>query len=582
MASQAVVQMTQEWLQSSLNVRVPFAWLEACVEWLQEEAGDRRRLSQQHINQQVFEQWLLTDLKDLAYAVLPEGLSQSHKTQLNGTFCVQVDSSRDISQPAYSQLQQLRGTECSNDNVSDATQITQKPWERKPTRMLLLQVTDGVQNLEAMEYQPIPLLNTTLRPGVKLQLQGQIICRLGMLLLGPGNVKVLGGEVEDLAERNKQERILCQALGLPEEQQEEEVREVVPPLNQAQGDVANQEEQDFDLDDLELLASLEAHEEQEVVERVPVRPIQDSGYRTLTQTSGNSVGRNLSSSSSSEASMHSFASGLNSYPSGHRGNEQEQSNQQSLDLDDDLPDEDLFNLALDVVDVVDVPVSQGGATIQNTFPSAPLCETPTEQDRLDVEDMDFSSAGIESYGEQAQVSESGQVTGNETANKANDVQDESNALNTAIANTDQLDDISLSSPPFTYLCLLDKISTPTCITIKAFIVTLLGKLSGSEGLWRISATLSDGSGYLDATLSDRVLVGLLGCTVAEKGEMKRDPARRAQLDASMRRCQEELVDMCCLMTVEVGSGGGGAVVTQAEPVTEWVHCELERRVRDRK
>lgn len=40
------------------------------------------------------------------------------------------------------------------------------------------------------------------RPGVKLQLQGQMVCRLGMLLLGPSNVKVLGGEVEDLVERN--------------------------------------------------------------------------------------------------------------------------------------------------------------------------------------------------------------------------------------------------------------------------------------------------------------------------------------------------------------------------------------------
>lgn len=37
---------------------------------------------------------------------------------------------------------------------------------------------------------------------MKLQLQGQMVCRLGMLLLGPSNVKVLGGEVEDLVERN--------------------------------------------------------------------------------------------------------------------------------------------------------------------------------------------------------------------------------------------------------------------------------------------------------------------------------------------------------------------------------------------
>lgn len=44
----------------------------------------------------------------------------------------------------------------------------------------------------------------TLRPGVKLQLRGQMVCRLGALLLGPSNVKVLGGEVEDLVDRNNQ------------------------------------------------------------------------------------------------------------------------------------------------------------------------------------------------------------------------------------------------------------------------------------------------------------------------------------------------------------------------------------------
>lgn len=50
---QAVVHNTQTWLQSSWHIQVPFAWLEACVEWLQEEAGGAGRLSQQQINQQV-------------------------------------------------------------------------------------------------------------------------------------------------------------------------------------------------------------------------------------------------------------------------------------------------------------------------------------------------------------------------------------------------------------------------------------------------------------------------------------------------------------------------------------------------
>lgn len=53
MSPQAMVQVTQAWLQSSWHVRVPVTWLEACVEWLQEEAGGVGRLTQQQINQQV-------------------------------------------------------------------------------------------------------------------------------------------------------------------------------------------------------------------------------------------------------------------------------------------------------------------------------------------------------------------------------------------------------------------------------------------------------------------------------------------------------------------------------------------------
>lgn len=47
---------------------------------------------------------------------------------------------------------------------------------------------------------------------MKLQLQGQMVCRLGVLLLGPSNVKVLGGEVEDLVGRNNQVwvSVICQ------------------------------------------------------------------------------------------------------------------------------------------------------------------------------------------------------------------------------------------------------------------------------------------------------------------------------------------------------------------------------------
>lgn len=145
--------------------------------------------------------------------------------------------------------------------------------------------------------------------------------------------------------------------------------------------------------------------------------------------------------------------------------------------------------------------------------------------------------------------------------------------------------LTLASPPFTYLHLLEKAtSQPGFVSaefrLKAFIMTLLGKLSSSGGSWSMAATISDGTGYLDVELSDDVLTGLLGFSVAEKEALKRQPDRKAELSAGMRRCQEELVDMCCVMTVLVkGCGGGKAVVTRAEPVSERMLRELERRVK---
>ncbi len=63
--------------------------------------------------------------------------------------------------------------------------------------------------------------------------------------------------------------------------------------------LGNQEVEDLELDDAELLASLDVQED---VERVQVRPVRDSGYGTLSETS------TQSSRSSSVRSLVSTAS----------------------------------------------------------------------------------------------------------------------------------------------------------------------------------------------------------------------------------------------------------------------------------
>ncbi|XP_041855054.1 recQ-mediated genome instability protein 1 [Melanotaenia boesemani] len=688
----SVVRAAQAWLLSSWHVQVPFAWLDACVDWLQAEAGGAARLPQQQINQQVLDQWLLTDLRDLDHPVLPEGLAQAQKTELSGTFCVQVDSFLDISQPAYGQLQKWRGTDCMNDEVSAVTQTSQKPWEVKPTRMLLLQVTDGVQSLEAMEYQTIPALSAALRPGAKLQLQGQMVCRLGVLLLGPSNVKVLGGEVEDLVDRNNKGRVLCRTLGLPEEQQQEGEEAAAPQQE-------NQEMEDLEVNDAELLASLEAQGDAD-------------GFGALQ---GTSTVSSISSSISSHISIRgetSHRGGLNQSNRGgsveghHSSGDRENSghvvfvppdvfNQDIREdnMTEDFPDEEFDDLPLDELDSViflesenltshsdsrhkNTPqnsirnignprhmdtgpkpqathfephaLSNSGSRNSRSNPqkrdyqgctrdaSSPLITASSksslpstalershglkfasndEKDFIDddmdclFQEVDASRVQTERSGGMVQLHvEEGPSRARESPVSKTEAsssscrpktvssiyQEKCYSSNTSDLNrvasdqtSSRVPDVSLTSPPFTYLCLLEELmSKPhfhtTEIQVKAFIVTLLGKLSSNNGVWRVCATISDGTSYLDVELSNDVLTSLLGFSVAEKGALKRDPSRRGELEAGMKRCQEELVDMCCLMKIVVEPGGRKAVVARADPVNERVLKELEHRMRERK
>ncbi|XP_058491189.1 recQ-mediated genome instability protein 1 isoform X2 [Solea solea] len=698
---QTVVCSTQAWLQTSWHVQVPYAWLEACVEWLQEEAGGPGRLSQQQINQQALDQWLLTDLRDLDCPVLPERLAEALKTKLSGTFCVQVDSFLDISQPAYGQLQKWKGTDCGNDDVSAVTQTTQRPWEARPTRMLLLQITDGVQSLEAMEYQPIPALSTALRPGAKLQLQGQMVCRLGMLLLGPSNIKVLGGEVEDLVDRNTQGRVLSRTLGLAEveeqqQQQQEEEEEEGPPAPQQ----VNPGEEDLDLDDAELLASLDTQEE---VQRVPVGSVGDSGYGTLGDISTSSLRSVVSTASSRSGLAHSSRGGLlqeDPDPIDLLLSDQEiQAEVQDHHMaEEDFPDEDFDDIPFDELDSViyrqttnvtahsvshrntsksntrtsgnpgsfdgatkaqtsqferhesnfsglrsgscnsrsitpnrDLLGSAKGANGQLAATTSTPSFTPTalepshepqlisdeETDFMD-EDMDCFLEEVENFGvhpgaqgprrdiaDATKAESSGPSYAPDSSRSVRDGvsirtghttphEQTSNSAdhNKLPAKKDTQSDrtapvLTLTSPPFTYLCLLEDLKSKphprtTEIRVKAFIVTLLGKLISRNNAWSVCATISDGTSYMDVELSDKVLTDLLGFSVAEKASLKRNPARRGELDAGMRRCQEGLVDMCCLMTIVVEPDGGKAVVTKADQVTEKVLQELEMRARARR
>lgn len=66
-----------------------------------------------------------------------------------------------------------------------------------------------------MEYSPVPILNTKLSPGLKLQIIGPVRVVNHIVLLEPKNLKILGGDVERLLIINAYENVLLRALNRP-------------------------------------------------------------------------------------------------------------------------------------------------------------------------------------------------------------------------------------------------------------------------------------------------------------------------------------------------------------------------------
>ncbi|EHB18048.1 RecQ-mediated genome instability protein 1 [Heterocephalus glaber] len=209
------------------------------------------------MNKQVFEQWLLSDLRDLEHPLLPDDILEIPKGELNRFYALQIHPLVDVSQPPYSQIQQLRGKNTTNDLVTTETQVTPKPWEPKPSSILMLQLTDGVVQMQGMEYQCIPARHSDLPPGTKILVYGNISFCLGVLLLKPENVKELGGEVDALLEEYAQEKVLARLI-----EESDPIASIIPnKSNQNISKVIDVLDTVLGPSDEELLASLDENDE---------------------------------------------------------------------------------------------------------------------------------------------------------------------------------------------------------------------------------------------------------------------------------------------------------------------------------
>lgn len=612
MSVTSIALRVETWLLATWHVKVPLLWLEACIHWIQEE-NDNVNLSQAQINKQVFEQWLLTDLKDLEHPLLPDGILEVPKGELNGFFALQINSLVDVSQPAYSQIQKLRGKNTMNELITAETQVTPKPWEAKPSRMLMLQLTDGIVQVQGMEYQPIPALHSNLPPGTKILIYGIVSFRLGVLLLKPENVKVLGGEVDALLEEYAQEKVLGRLIGEPDP-----VVSIIPN-NSNQNIPRNTDDLDLVLgpSDEELLASLDENDE-----LVAINAISLERRCFSTGSSSNAIPTRQSG----------FEPGLVISPRP----KEKPSNQSVHFTDGELDDFSLAEALLleeavqeEKVETKELqPLTLNRITDENIVRSSPepnalnnfsvICKNGNNWNKKNLseqmtnEDKSFSclspidhNSSVFSVHDNRHLDHdfTNKEKNSETGDKVKQTisSSDTHSLNNKIVNEELVnyvpkrnsqisnendhhfqhcsprssqDSTNLSitmdlySPPFIYLSVLmaSKPKKVVTVKVKAFIVTLTGNLSSSGGIWSVAAKISDGTAYLDVDFVDEILTSLIGFSVPEMKKLKKEPLQYQKFMEGLQKCQRDLIDLCCLMTISFNPSLSKATVLALEDV----------------
>ncbi|XP_035165324.1 recQ-mediated genome instability protein 1 [Oxyura jamaicensis] len=608
----------ETWLSSTWHVKVPLTWLEACINWIQEE-NSGSNLSQAQINKQVFEQWLLTDLRDLEYPILPDCILDAPKGELSGFYSIQIDSLVDVSQPAYSQLQKIRGKSTVNEEVTANTQAFPKPWEAKPTRMLMLQLTDGIHQIQGMEYQPVPVLHSDLPPGTKITLHGSIAYRLGVLLLKPENVKLLGGEVDALLEEYSQERVLARLIGEAENPnsvgQPGHEQIVLSPMDELEETLGPSDE--------ELLASLDennriilnnetslesgywsrsnnfntasgsltAHNEntlqQESLgshsrEQTPVElndfPLEDDilleeeMQRELEEVPP--VVTNRSTDLTTERIPHTYRNSCNSSLNGTSG--RDEGHERDKPVEATSKQKTSGRRTVSAGDGNSTNYFSQHNTAHQAYSSSFFSLENHHEERQSDKDLDESTCKSHHTSDSRQL-HSDPVSFSKTDPEADQPKHD---MQTVPCRAVEACDLDLDSPPFTYLSLLlaKKPKAVTIVKVKCFIVTLTGNLRSSNGSWGIKAKISDGSAYLEVNFADDILTSLIGFSVLEMNMLRKDPALHGKIKDGLERCQKQLIDLCCLMTIEFNPFQSKATVIILQDVDTRHLEQLKKRL----
>ncbi|XP_054718500.1 recQ-mediated genome instability protein 1-like [Uloborus diversus] len=519
------------------HIVVSSEWIEACAAFVKQEHSGLQ-LSTQRLRNYVYEQFLAADLEEIQVPVLPRDLLTVQKTTLNGPYVLQVDGIKDVSKPAYSQLKQLENSVNTNEEFSATPRASVPEWEAKPTRMLMLRMTDGCSFIQGMEYKPIPFLSPNLPPGVKVVIQGPLDCRLGVVLLTADKIKVLGGEVESKLQQFSRLALLREALQIPnsEENGLPENPESVPNSSPSRSTNAN---------DVPNSAPRQSHTN---VQRSHVN------LWLNPPTSGHS--RNSSNSIRNRDVVPHLHQGTSS----SSGNNRNQVPEFAADDNFFDSDDDDFTQSLDLDAIDELEKENSQRPVQLDYSDSIHDENPMwEEDEDMMQEMMAFEENPPEF--EMPVHEISPSTSSSSRHAHYDIK----------------------TKPFTYLSvvLADR-SCTAVVTVKGFIISVLSKLecTTKQG-WSLSVKINDGTATVDADIHDKVLEQIIGISALDMMKMQtqaaQDMQKKREVMGAISKCRTTLQNYSCLMDVKF-MPGEKPVIVQFSPVGELELKQLFERV----
>lgn len=566
------------------HVSVPREWILACINWIQEEHNSTNlRLDAKEVPRLAYGQWLTANLRELETSCLPSNVQNVQKTLLEGYFPLQIECIRDIGQPAYQQYLKVSKIDHSNAEVTAEPPNYSQMEKQQASRMLKFEMTDGTQNISGMEYELIPFMNLNMPPGIKVLVYGRIECRRGILLLTKDNVKVLGGDVLDLRAENTQTCVLQRALNHPQGISGGGADDTGTLVNQNQTPNGNGkpssssvlqsitstitpevtstscflsskknsdpledvwDDMDFVFEDDTLLDSVTNHAvktfpKRSDCEKLSLRSSDGASTTSLISDHNSTIVRQQSGTCNSNISLSvkksSLNTGINNSPS--------------------LPETNSFR-SMSPLPEIEL-LKNKSLTTTRVRPNISSFACDSSQDSINYSkcvpvidlDDDCSSVTLKSEPVKQATTCSSKI-----------------------------------QQPFQYLCHLPPLPSLVKFSyrVKAFVMTLASNLESNSGQkWHLKALINDGTASLMVDFSDNVLQNIMCMSAMEYYQLKQisktDPEARQRKSAVLKQCSQHLINLSCIMDLEILPGTTTPYVRNLEEPTKSTLVALRSR-----